>query len=678
MKTFLGNGIGVGMVQLGSNANTPQDPLYPWMELPYFFLPSNGLTITVGQDVTIYGEELINLPIDNNLVVTYSCNIGTQSGNNFTINPTAEQIGNHQLSITFKNGNRLITSRTISLTVIALAVRNVKILMVGDSTIANNANATIAAINSRFSGSTLTYIGTKGTTYKHEAIPGWTWGAFAANVASPFVKAGVLDIAAYFADNALADPDIVYFRLGVNESLAFCESSMSEAQKNQILAYIDLLVNAFLAYKSSIRVIIGLPTECENSGAAWTANYDPIRDQDLYIEIINRIRVAIVERYANKVYSARVDVSYDTIHLDRDEGYPKTDGVHTNAVHYSTLGYQQMGYGLAPYYNRAVADLNFNNQGLSVEWIDDFARLTWLDGDEYQTEIWELKNGDAYSLVATTAVGAGSYDSYTWQNANMSFKIRHLKDGVYSEFSDIVSINTPLVLKTNQSSLNTVTLNTITISAGKSVRVNWGDGTYADLSGTVSNTIKNYSTTGVYFISLTGDTNSITYLRMFTQVNIFGDLSKWIMPTSLVSIYLYSTSISGDLSSWILPTSCNSCYLYSTSVSGLPNIVAGSGAMNYQVYLTSVTSGNMTSFRKGMTNFSIRSQTLGFPISEVDEMFKNLADYYQANAPTANCTFNLSGTGMGIPTGGNSNSDIVRLKGYYTAAGFTATCTINT
>ena len=58
--------------------------------------------------------------------------------------------------------------------------------------------------------------------------------------------------------------------------------------------------------------------------------------------------------------------------------------------------------------------------------------------------------------------------------------------------------------------------------------------------------------------------------------------------------------------------------------------------------------------------------------------FLNTANYYQNNAPTTNCEFNLSGSTMGIPTGGASNVDIARLVGYYSAAGFTATVIIRT
>jgi hypothetical protein len=81
-----------------------------------------------------------------------------------------------------------------------------------------------------------------------------------------------------------------------------------------------------------------------------------------------------------------------------------------------------------------------------------------------------------------------------------------------------------------------------------------------------------------------------------------------------------------------------------------------------------------------MTVFNISNQNVAFSTANIDKLLKAAADWYQVNAPTTNCTFNLSGANMGIPTDGVSttNVDIVRLIGYYSAAGFTATVTIRT
>jgi len=322
----------------------------------YFALPATGVSLMVGQEVTIYGDSLINLPIGaatDNLAVTYTCDIGTQVGNNLVITPVAGDVGFHTLSVIFKNDSYVIDTQSISIRVHAVAAfSEKKILMIGDSTIDGDINTIAPAINTALGSGTLTYIGTLGATYKHEGIAGWTYKAFATNALSPFVNGGVIDLANYFTTNSIDTPDVVYFRLGVNEMITESLGSLTDLEIEDILGYADDLIDAFLAYNGLLQIIIALPTICENSGDGWAANYDETtRLQNSYIEYIHRLWEKIIERYDDYVYDTRVTVSCEAINLDRDLGYPKTDGVHTNAVHLSTLGSQQIGIGLAQYIN---------------------------------------------------------------------------------------------------------------------------------------------------------------------------------------------------------------------------------------------------------------------------------------------------------------------------------------
>jgi hypothetical protein len=129
-------------------------------------------------------------------------------------------------------------------------------------------------------------------------------------------------------------------------------------------------------------------------------------------------------------------------------------------------------------------------------------------------------------------------------------------------------------------------------------------------------------------------------------------VSSWSALTSLNNLYCNSNSLTGDVSSWSALTSLTTLRCDSNSLTGL----------------------TVNAINIGTCNASNNS----FTTAGVDAFFKNTADYYQTNAPTANCTFNLSGATMGIPTGGASNVDIARLVGYYTAAGKTATVIVRT
>jgi hypothetical protein len=71
-----------------------------------------------------------------------------------------------------------------------------------------------------------------------------------------------------------------------------------------------------------------------------------------YIKCISGLNKKIYERYDNNIYSNRVFVNYDTFVIDRDSGFPKVDGMHTNAVHPSYIGYKELIRGTLNTINR--------------------------------------------------------------------------------------------------------------------------------------------------------------------------------------------------------------------------------------------------------------------------------------------------------------------------------------
>jgi hypothetical protein len=385
---------------------------------PYFALPATGVSLIVGQSVTIYGDELINLPIDGDLTITYTCNIGSQSGNNYIINPITANIGNHSLRIVFVSNGITREDKTITLSVYALApAMDKKILMLGDSLVALGGAEIAYGLTTAVPGA-ITWLGLQnvdnGAPYgdiDHEGLVGGDWISYSAWVGSPFFKAGVLNVPAYFADNSIATPDYVIIRCGVNAALTYCDNQnagygMSAlVLANDIVGSAKTLIDAFLAFNAGLKIIIGLPTICENSGAGWNAVYDETRYiQDKYIEILHRIQEALSTTYANKVYNARVDCSYESIFLNSDDGYPKMGGVHTDSVHLSISGYLQLGQGLSMTLNRVFAE-DFLRDGETTAWYDsqDLTTIT-KDAGTGEVSLWKdklLSGNDLVQAVAT-------------------------------------------------------------------------------------------------------------------------------------------------------------------------------------------------------------------------------------------------------------------------------------
>ena len=326
-----------------------------WALTPYFAIPENGVTLMVGQEVTIYGDDIVNtiVPIPQDFTIEYTTPIGTVSGNNLVINPIASEIGSHVLVITAKYKTIVIETYTINLFVYAApkaVIGAKKILFIGDSLTNGGITYFAAKINELLPNLTLTYLGTQGTTVKHEGRSGWAFYSFV-NTGSPFVKSGSLNIPAYFTDNSIATPDIVYIALGINDTFDQCNltgDGLTDTETTAIINIAKTLIDGFLAYNASLKIILGIPTLTENTGAGWNANYDElVYSQNLFIQNLHKYRVALVTAFAGGAYNIRVDCSYEAILIDRNEGYPKTGGIHTNGVHPDQSGYEQLGIGKA-------------------------------------------------------------------------------------------------------------------------------------------------------------------------------------------------------------------------------------------------------------------------------------------------------------------------------------------
>ncbi|MEI6062310.1 MAG: hypothetical protein WCR72_16525 [Bacteroidota bacterium] len=340
-------------VQHGSNLN----PF--WVSNPFFAAPANGYDLIVGQERIIYGDALVNLPVPvpEDITVTYTCDIGTQTGNNLVITPTISNIGDHALSILVEKGTKVIGTFTTNLKVTDLEPKAaLKVLLVGDSTVENGIDEITTAINTSLTGTTITYVGkqTSPLGIKHEGHGGYTWWIFAGTAPSPFRKAGAINVAAYFTDNAISIPDIVSFRLGINDMFGQLDKGYSEAELN---AAIDLivglaknLVDGFIADTTS-KIIIELPGICRNSVEGWNGAYDEsIYNQNMYVEFIHRYWGAMITQF--DAYNARVTVNATPIFLDRLAGYPEIQG-----VHFSSAGNAQIGAGLACKINKLIDSL---------------------------------------------------------------------------------------------------------------------------------------------------------------------------------------------------------------------------------------------------------------------------------------------------------------------------------
>lgn len=190
-------------------------------------------------------------------------------------------------------------------------------------------------------------------------------------------------------------------------------------------------------------------------------------------------------------------------------------------------------------------------EDFKVEWIDDFARITFDDktGGLGDHEVWENVDGDGFALVYTIPAGIESYDYYTWQNADLDFRLRSKIGDLYSAFTHTENIISPLVIKTDQSILQQVLFHVFTITgAGKTINIDWGDGNDADyVSGANPDITHDYAGTGTYYIQFSGDVDYLWFFEATVQTYLLANLEKWKLPLYLKVLHTFDNGFYGDI-----------------------------------------------------------------------------------------------------------------------------------
>jgi hypothetical protein len=316
--------------------------------------------------------------------------------------------------------------------------------------------------------------------------------------------------------------------------------------------------------------------------------------------------------------------------------------------------------------------------GLASIWINDFARLTVnAPPADVQIEWSESKDGITYSVVSTTGLGIALYDNTTWQNNLMYFKVRAKKGVLYSDYSAPITLQTPMVWKvvltTDTVAGRTLTIALLTIQAGKTVNFAWGDALDDDYTGTGARSHV-YAAIGTYYCLITEDVNFITVLRNNSQLTkLQHSLTKLIWPSLLTSFRMYANSITGTID-----TSINALTITESELNAM--LLDGDWSALTAVRMNKLNTNDITKLPRHNSIFAraiVNCQANNVSTADLDIWLAWLTTHITAHTPIISCTYTLNGAGMGSPTGGALNVDIVTVKALYVLAGFVATFVIN-
>ena len=346
--------------------------------------------------------------------------------------------------------------------------------------------------------------------------------------------------------------------------------------------------------------------------------------------------------------------------------------------------------------------------GLILEWVDDYCQIDITDntGGTAQHAIWESLNGADYSLVHTLDTGVETYNYATWQNANLNLKVR-AKDGtVYSKYGIVENILTPIVFKTDQSILTDIHMDSLALTTGKSVVINWGDDTETSITTRLDDINKSYlATQNPYFITISGDTDFISQWEMLQQWEIvYGDVSKWIVPTKMDVWHFYQNGFTGDIGhfvlnsvhrvihfaynhftgnieNWIFPSTLLDIHIDHNELTGdLSNILIpyfppeiSQHARFHNNQFTDSPRGNLIGIDGSleMENNNMSSEAIDGMLAYIDSFFTG------AVVPLKNQGFQFTGINMGIPSSAGLASK-ASIEAKYIAQEFTVNIGVNT
>jgi lysophospholipase L1-like esterase len=249
------------------------------------------------------------------------------------------------------NGVCIDTATTV-ITTKAKQTINANFLKIGDSTTESGFDHESDSLQTALPG-TLVFIGTKTTNgVNHEGVGGYYYytfsrtfpGTYSTNY--PFNNNGVLDFNHYITHNSLANPDIVCFRLGIND----CISNAVDQTLPDIQANMEKLVDSLHSQFPNTLIIVSLTSICEGTGGAWLSSYgswdnpNPASHNtyDNYQKKMRALWKITHDLYQGGRMHENIQISYEGLCIDRINMFKLTDCVHPNDA-----GYYQYGYILS-------------------------------------------------------------------------------------------------------------------------------------------------------------------------------------------------------------------------------------------------------------------------------------------------------------------------------------------
>ncbi len=325
----------------------------------------------VGHEVNVYFDNIILVPNIDSYLLDVECAKGRQDQYRWRFTPTAEDIGDHELSVKVLDAaNNILAEASTTVHVLpadAGAERSFSLMCVGDSL--THASVYPQELWELFGGS-MRLIGTHHPfdslppEVVHEGYGGWRWETFCtrwtegddARARSPFLRLvdgqPTLDFQHYCdVNNGGEGPDFITVLLGCNDTFGATEETIEEAI-DRMFSYADMLLAEFHRVRPDTQIGLLLLPPPAASQDAFGSNYQCGQTRWQYRRNQHRVVERMMEKFAGRekesIWLLPAHVNLDTVH-----NYPtRTEPVNarseveiarqSNGVHPAAAGYRQI------------------------------------------------------------------------------------------------------------------------------------------------------------------------------------------------------------------------------------------------------------------------------------------------------------------------------------------------
>lgn len=280
----------------------------------------------VGIEFNVYFDNIVETH-DTDYTFNVECTKGIQLQRCYRVTPQEADIGAHTITITATNKLGQSVSATSTLVISPVnsdTDKAVKVLILGDSTVANG--IVVTKMHENFAGSncTIETLGTRGTApNNHEGRSGWSAATYrsyevVSGVTNAFYNNG-FDVSYYFDTSGVDIPDWFIINLGINDTFPADSDERADVLANNFINNMNVMISSIKSASADIKVGLALTIPPNYSQDAFGKAYKCGQTRDRYKKTNFHLVNKLIETFSGKeesdgIYLIPIYLNLDTLY----------------------------------------------------------------------------------------------------------------------------------------------------------------------------------------------------------------------------------------------------------------------------------------------------------------------------------------------------------------------------